>query len=255
MNINLSGKVAIVTGGVQGMGLKCAEELAASGAKVAVVDRQSEAKIAQAVKGIQKKGTAKGYQLDVTRISEIASTVKRIRKEMGEIDILVCCAGIALNPPQPAQDITEAQWDAIQAVNVKGLFFCNQAVAIQSMIPRKSGAIVNIASQVGLVGCKMCIPYNTSKAAVVQITRAEALEWADYNIRVNAVAPQWVRTPLSDSLFEGKPEWEAEEIAKVPLHRIATVDEIAPAICFLASGLASMITGITLPVDGGWTAQ
>ena len=141
------------------------------------------------------------------------------------------------------------------AVNVRGMFFCIQAVAIQSMIPRKTGAIVNIASQVGIVGCPMCIPYCTSKAAVVQITRAAAIEWAAYNIRVNAVAPAWTVTDMTTTFFTNAPELKPHEIAKIPLHRIGTVDEVAPAVCFLASDAASMITGTVLPIDGGWTAQ
>ena len=255
MNVNLDNKVAMVTGGTRGIGLACAELLAASGAKVAVVGRQPD-NIAKATEILRKKGDTKGYQLDVAKISAIAPTVERIRQDMGEIDILVCSAGTDIGAPWPAVNHTEADWDKILSVNTKGLFFCNQAVATQSMIPRKTGAIVNIASQTGIVGCPMCIAYSVSKAGVVQITRSEAIEWAAYNIRVNAVAPAWVLTDMSRPFWDGsKPEFEAPELAKTPLHRVAKVDEIAPAVVFLASDSASMVTGAIWSVDGGWTAQ
>jgi NAD(P)-dependent dehydrogenase (short-subunit alcohol dehydrogenase family) len=122
------------------------------------------------------------------------------------------------------------------------------------MIPRKSGVIVNMASAVGLVGAQMCIAYNTSKAAVVQMTRSLAVDWAKYNIRVNAVGPTWVYTALSAPLFDKIPGFKEHELAKIPLGRMATVEDIAHSVVFLASDQASMITGVTLPVDGGWTA-
>jgi len=254
MKIELNKKVAMVTGGTRGIGFACAELLAASGARVVVVGRQPK-NIEKATTLIRKKGEAKGYQLDVTNFSTIGPTVERIRKEMGEIDILVCSAGVDLTKPTPAKDITEAEWDHILTANAKGLFFTNQTVAVQSMIPRKTGAIVNVSSQVGLVGAPMCIAYCTSKAAVAQITRAEALEWAAFNIRVNAIAPGWTFTDMSNTLFNKNPGMMEHELTKIPLNRIATIEEIAPAAVFLASDFASMITGTIFPIDGGWTCQ
>jgi len=254
MNISFDGKVAIVTGAARGIGLACAELLAASGAKVALVDINSE-NLAEATKKVQDKGVARGYQLDVTNIPAIAPTVSRIRQELGEVDILVCSAGIVA--PRPAEDIPEAEWDAILDTNIKGLFFCNQAVAIQSMIPRKTGAVVNIASMFGLVAAPpplMTAHYCVSKAGVISLTRQGAIEWAQYNIRVNAVAPTFTLTPLSKEHLED-PEFKPAALNRIPLHRFATVDDIAAAVCFLASDAAKMITGVTLPVDGGWTAQ
>ncbi len=254
MGINLDDRVAVVTGGASGIGLECARELAASGARVAIVDRQPEDAITEAVASLPGSGN-KGYQLDVTDVPGIETTVAKIRGEIGEIDILVCSAGIDLGEPRRAETVTRDEWDRVFAVNARGMFFCMQAAAVQSMIPRKKGAIVNIASQVGLVGAPMCIPYCSSKATVVQMTRAAALEWAAHNIRVNAVAPVWTDTNMSRTVFAKVPELKPFEIAKIPLGRIAEVKDIAPAVCFLASDLASMITGTTLAVDGGWTAQ
>jgi len=251
MDIRLDNKVAVITGAANGIGFACTEQLAVSGAKVALVDIQAD-DLAKATKSIQEKGTAKGYQLDVTDIPAIASTVTRIREEMGEIDILVCSAGI--NIPKLAHEFTEAEWDAILDVNTKGMFFCNQAVAIQSMIPRQNGVIINIASQMGLVGGWKRAVYCASKGGVVQLTRAEAIDWAPYNIRINAVAPTFVRTKLSEAFFKD-PVFEAYIFDNIPLHRLATGNDVAAAVCFLASDAANMITGTILPVDGGWTAQ
>ena len=252
MNISFDNKVAIVTGAASGIGLACAELLAASGSKVALVDCRPD-HLAEATKKLQEKGIAQGYQLDVTDISAIAPTVSQIRQDLGEVDILVCSAGT--NIRKLAEEVTEADWDTVLSINTKGLFFCNQAVAIQSMIPRKSGAIVNIASVYGLVGGpKRATAYCVSKGGVVQLTRAEAIDWAPYNIRINAIAPTYVLTNLTRSLLSD-PEFKAWVLDNIPLHRLATVHDVAAAACFLASDVAKMITGVILPVDGGWTAR
>jgi 2-deoxy-D-gluconate 3-dehydrogenase len=251
MDIRLDSKVAMVTGAASGIGLACAEELAVSGAKVALVDYNSKT-LSRATQQAQQKGIAKGYQLDVTDIPQIAPTVSRIRQELGEIDILVCSAGT--NIRQPAQEVTEENWDFIYSINTKGLFFCNQIVAIQSMIPRKSGSIINIASIMGVVGAPKRVVYCASKGAVVQLTKACAVDWAPYNIRINAVAPTFVLTSLTRGLLKD-PEAEKYVMDNTPFRRLATVSDIAAAVCFLASDSATMITGTILPVDGGWTAQ
>jgi 2-deoxy-D-gluconate 3-dehydrogenase len=251
MDIRLDDKVAVVTGAASGIGLACAEMLADSGAKLALVDYNPET-LAEAARKVQIKGTAKGYQLDITDIPKIAPTISRIRQELGKIDVLVCSAGI--NIREPAHEVTEQNWEAVNNVNAKGLFFCNQAVAIQSMIPRKTGAIINIASVMGLVGGPNRAAYCASKGAVVQLTRAEAVDWAPYNIRINAVAPTWVLTNLTKELLKD-PASRDYIIENTPFHRLATVNDVAAAVCFLASDEANMITGTVLPVDGGWTAQ
>jgi len=251
MDIRLDDKVAMVTGAASGIGLACAEELAASGAKVALVDKNPET-LPGATRKVQARGVAKGYRQDVTVIPALAPLVSQIRQELGEIDILVCSAGI--NIPQLAHEVTEESWHAINDVNAKGLFFCNQAVAVQSMIPRKRGSIINIASQMGLVGGIKRAAYCASKGAVVQLTKACAVDWAPYNIRINAVAPTFVATPLSKVMLED-PEFNKYVMDNILYHRLATLDDIAAAVCFLASDKTDMITGTVLPVDGGWTAK
>jgi 2-deoxy-D-gluconate 3-dehydrogenase len=251
MNFHLNNKVAIVTGASSGIGLACAELLAASGAKVAVIARNLE-RLKEATRIVQKKGISKEYQLDVSDIAAINPTVSKIREELGEIDILVCSAGISIY--KLAHEFTEADWDSILSINTKGLFFCNQAVAVQSMIPRKVGAIVNIASQMGLVGGQKRAIYCASKGGVIQLTRAEAIDWAPYNIRVNAVAPTFVSTAMTEKTLS-EPEIRAWVMNNILFDRLVTADEVAAAVCFLVSDEAAMITGTTLPIDGGWTAK
>jgi len=254
MEINLSNKVAIVTGAAMGIGLRCAQALAASGAKVALVDLQPDEVIAEAVASLKGNGH-KGYQANAADVPVINATVERIRKEMGEIDILVNNAGVDLGYPVHAEDVKEDEWDKLHTVNARGLFFFSQAVARQSMIPRKTGCIVNMASAVGLVGAPLCIPYNTSKAVVVQVTRSTAIECGAYNVRVNAVAPTWVEsTRISNPLMD-LPGFKEHELGKIPLNRFATFDDVANAVCFLASDACTIMTGSILPVDGGWTTQ
>jgi len=251
LNITFDNKVAVVTGAAGDIGLACAQLLADSGARVALIDCQPD-RLAEATKKVQEKGMARGYQLDVTDTPAIAPTISRIRQDLGEVDILVCVAGI--NIPKLAQEVTEADWDTTLSVNTKGLFFCNQVVAVQSMIPRKTGAIVNIASIFGLVGGPKRASYCASKGGVVQLTRQEAIEWAPYNIRVNAVAPTFTLTEMTKSYLNA-PEFKAYVLDNTPLHCLATVDDIAAATCFLASDAAKVITGVVLPVDAGWTAR
>jgi 2-deoxy-D-gluconate 3-dehydrogenase len=251
MNFDFRGKLAVVVGGTKGIGLRCAEMLALGKAKVAVISRDPK-NIKSALEKIKKDGEAFGYEMDINNISAIPDMVKRIRQDMGEIDILICSAGV--NFGKSAIDVSEPDWDRLFQFNLKGTYFFNTAVAAQSMIPRKTGAIVNIASAAGLMGVRFQSVYGTSKAAVIHFTKVLALEWADHNVRVNAIAPTWVKTDLIASLLNNK-ELTARFTNSVPLHRICSVDDVAPAVCFLASDAAAMITGITLPIDGGLSSM
>jgi NAD(P)-dependent dehydrogenase (short-subunit alcohol dehydrogenase family) len=254
VDIRFDNKVAVVTGGTKGIGLACAKLMEASGAKVAVISRQAQ-HVAEAEKALKKYGTVKGYTLNIADVSKIAPTFERIRKDLGEVDYLINCAGVQYDEPRPAVTFTAEEWDWIFNINVRGAFFCSTAVAKQSMIPRKSGAIVNISSDIGIVGCPMCIPYATTKAAIAHLSRTTAIEWAEFNIRVNSVAPTWTKTDILDAVWGSDPAFAKMELAKIPLGRAAEPEDVANAVSFLLSDKASMITGVVLPVDGGWTAQ
>lgn len=247
----LKGKVAVVTGGASGIGLASAELLAAAGAAVAVIDRDAEA-ARQALAKIGGNGIALGT--DVALESEIEEAATDTLRALGRIDILVNSAGTAIR--RPAVEVTVEDWDKVMAVNMTGTFLFSRAVA-RSMIEKgEGGSIVQIASIMGLSGGGLYpnISYQTSKGAVVNMTRALAVEWAPHQIRVNAVAPTYVKTPFIAGLM-AQPDLVKRIEAMTPLARLAEPAEIASAVLFLASPGAAMVTGHTLFVDGGFLAQ
>jgi 2-deoxy-D-gluconate 3-dehydrogenase len=251
----LDGKVAAVTGGGSGIGRATCLALARAGATVAVVDRD-EAAAAETVIAAKEEGVSRAadYLADVSDETEIEALFAAIVKEEGRIDILVNNAGTALRAP--AVELQLADWDKVVAVNMTGVFLCSRAAARHMIAAGKGGAIVNTASIMGLSGGGLYpnISYQTTKGALVNMTRALAVEWAPHAIRVNAVAPTYVRTKFIQPLLD-QPELIARIEAMTPLRRLAEPEEVADAIRFLASPAASMITGHTLPVDGGFLAQ
>ena len=256
MEIRFNGKTAIVTGAARGIGLACAEIMAESGAKVALIDILGDL-LAQSAKRLRdNRADAKGYQLDLNKVPDIISTVSQIRQDMGEIDVLIQAAG--LMPSRKAQDIREEEWDDVFNVNTKGLFFMMRTVAVQSMIPRKTGSIVNFASIAGLVGMRppLCAAhYSGSKGAVIQITKQAAVEWGEHNIRVNAVAPGGVKTEMAIKLSGGADKMDQVAANIVPLKRFSEPVDIAKGVCFLASDAADTITGHVLVIDSGGYAS
>ena len=249
---SLSGKVALVTGGGKGIGRGVALGMARSGARVHVLDRDLEAAEETAGLIVKEGMAAKAHRVDVGDEAEITAVMAAIASE-GAIDILVNNAGLAIR--KPSVDLSIADWDAVLKVNLTGVFLCARAAA-RHMIPNKTGAIVNLASIMGLSGGGLYpnISYQATKGAVVNLTRALAVEWAPFGVRVNAVAPTWVRTdfikPLTDS-----PDLLARMNAMTPLGRIAEIDEFVGGIVYLASPAAAMVTGHTLAIDGGFLAQ
>ena len=240
----------MVTGAGSGIGKISAIKLAEIGADLVLLGR-NEKKLAETSLEITKSvRKCEWYSVDLTKTKEISNSIQKIRKECGEIDILVNSAGV--NIPQKAEDVTIEAWNTIMDTNVKGLFFCCQAVGRQSMIPRKQGVIVNISSQAGKVALPLRAAYCSSKGAVDQLTRALAFEWAKYSVRVNAVAPTFVETPFTKEMLADQ-EFKNFIMNKIPLKRLATPLEVANAVCFLATNQSSMITGAIVPVDGGWT--
>ena len=248
---SLAGKVAVVTGGGKGIGRGVALGMARSGANVHVLDRDINA-AQETVNLILKDGmAAKAHRVDVGDEAEINAAMASIAAE-GTIDVLVNNAGLAIR--KPSVDLSVADWDAVLKVNLTGVFLCARAAA-RHMIPHKSGAIVNLASIMGLSGGGLYpnISYQATKGAVVNLTRALAVEWAPFGVRVNAVAPTWVRTDFIKPLTDN-PDLLARMNAMTPLGRIAEIDEVVGGIVYLASPAAAMVTGHTLAIDGGFLA-
>jgi 2-deoxy-D-gluconate 3-dehydrogenase len=255
MERSLLGQIALVTGAGSGIGQACAVALAAEGAYVFITelpDRQDRAE-ATVTQIRAAGGQSDALVLDVRNLDQIVECVGEVVARAGRLDILVNNAGI--NIRRMAFDVTEADWDAVLDVNLKGVFFMAQAAGrvMRDQTP-SGGRIINMASIMGLTGYYQRAAYCASKAGVVNLTRVLAIEWAPYQIRVNAVCPTFVDTPLTRPLFEREPEMLQDILARTPLNRLATPEEVAAAVVFLAGPGATMITGHALAVDGGWTA-
>jgi len=250
---NLKGKVAVVTGARRGMGRTHALALAKAGAKVAVADISLE-ECQRVVEEIAKQGgEAMAIKCDVSKKKEVDEMVKKIVKEFGKIDILVNNAGIAQFVP--FLEMTEEEWDRTLDINLKGYFLCAQA-CVKEMVKQKSGVIVNIASvamgQQG-VGMSNIVHYCASKGGIAGMTEALAVELAPYNIRVNAISPGMIETPMISSIKQDSKTVEAM-LAKVPMRRVGKPEEVSNLVLFLASEVSSYMTGSTVIIDGGWLA-
>ena len=239
--ITLTGKIALVTGGARGIGRSIAETLVACGAKVAIADLD----LAQAEKTAEEIGEARGFACDVSDPAAVTMLIQTVEDAFGGLDILVNNAGITRDNLMAR--MKDEDWDAVMNVNLRSAFVAIRA-AQRGMGKRRSGRIINIASVVGIMGNKGQANYSASKAGLIGLTKTAAKELASRNILVNAIAPGFIQTAMTDKLPE---EAKAALSAQIPLARLGEPKDIANAVAFLASDMASYITGQVLVVDGG----
>ena len=251
-SFDLSGQVALVTGAARGLGRAIALALAHAGADVALGlrDVATAGDVAAEVEALGRRGLR--LQMDVTRLDQVTSAVEATAKHFGRLDILVNNAG--LGPENPAEAVNEADFDLTLAVNLKGTFFASQAAA-RVMIPQRHGRIVNLSSQAGFVALPGESVYCMTKAAIAHLTKCLAVEWGRHDITVNAVAPTFIATPGTEPAL-ADPQIRADVLERIAgLHRIGRPADVTGAVVFLASPAASLITGHTILIDGGWTAR
>ncbi len=244
---SLEGKVAIITGGGQSLGLEISRALHAAGAEVVIAEINDETgpDAAEELGGTFVK-------TDVTDPQSARELVRAVLDAHGRIDILVNNAGVVHNIP--SEEVPDEEWRKVMSVNLDGVFWCCREVG-KAMLERGSGAIVNIASMSGIVSNhpQPQAAYNASKAGVITLTKSLAGEWASRGVRVNCVSPGYIRTPLTE-LGMSKSEWAEVWLSSTPMGRLAEPHEIAPAVLYLASDAASYATGANLVVDGGYTS-
>lgn len=247
---DLKGKVALITGASKGLGLGLAKIFAREGAKVAVASRDI-AQLESLAKEIRDEGgVCESFTLDLRDVSSIYACVEEVESRMGSIDVLVNNAG--MGNPIPAEKITEQDWDWMMDLNLKGTFFCCQAVGIR-MLKRGRGRIINISSQASVVAIPEESVYCASKGGVNMLTKTLAVEWSGRGVTVNAIGPTFIRTPGTAERLDD-PVFLSGVLAKIPRGRVATIEDVASAVLYLGSDGADMVTGTLLLVDGGWTA-
>ena len=251
---DLSGRVALVTGAGSGLGQGIAEGYAQLGAAVSVVDINPEA-AESVVDGINAAGgKAIAVQCDVTRPDQVQAAVAQTLEEFGKIEILVANAGIG--DRALAEEMTFEQWDRVMGINLTGVWLFDQEVGKHMIERGEGGRIINMASIGGIVGVATGnANYCASKGGIIAMTRCLAIEWAKYNILVNAIAPSHIRTPLIAKLMQDKPEVKTYFLNNIPLNRLGEIVDVVGPAAFLASDAAAFVTGHVLVADGGHTAK
>jgi len=249
MNISFENNVVVITGAAGGLGAAMARLFAESGAKVAVCDLRGAEKIAEEI--AEKGGVAKGYNFDITDMEAVDIAMEQIHGELGTIKVLVNNAGINVGPDERkhVDNFSDKWWNAIIDVDLNGTYHCTKK-AIPYMT--EGGSIVNIASIVGMLGLRNQCAFNAAKAAVINFTRAIALELAPQGIRANVICPGSIGIAVTNTLWQQNSAMQGL-LSHIPMGRQGAPEEIANVTAFLASDLASYMTGAVIPVDGGWT--
>ncbi|MBO4220247.1 MAG: SDR family oxidoreductase [Clostridia bacterium] len=250
MDIRFDGKVVVITGAAGGIGRALSSGFAADGARVAVCDIRGAAEAAEEMSSAG--GELRGYSLDVTDMKSAGDTMEKIASDFGGIDVLINNAGINVGPDkrQFTDEFDDEWWDRIINVDLNGVYICTKA-AVPYMKGREGSNIINISSVVGMVPFRRQCAFNAAKAGVINFSKAMALEFADYGIRVNVIAPGSVCIPVTQTLWKENKALEGL-LSHIPQHRQGSTEDISGAARFLASGFASYITGTVLNVDGGW---
>jgi NAD(P)-dependent dehydrogenase (short-subunit alcohol dehydrogenase family) len=251
---DLSGKVAVVTGGAGGLGRAIAEGLAEQGAEVVVADLDLARAEAVAAGIRDGTGSARAVRVDVTRHEDVEACFAAVAGTSGRVDVLVAGAGIGLR--RPATELTASDWQRVIDVNLSGCWYCDQAAGRMMIAAGSGGSIVNIGSVVGQVGIDTGnANYAASKGGMIGLSKCLAVEWAPFGVRVNVVAPTHFHTPLVAQAIARDPTVEQRFLANIPLGRLGEPRDVVGAVVFLASDDASMVTGHVLNVDGGHTAR
>ena len=250
---NLQGKVAIITGGATGIGRGIAEGLADAGADIVIAARRLE-RCEQACQSIAARTGVKTWPVrcDITDPLEINELVSKVMVQFGQIDILVNNSGVG-GSEKPILKMDEKDWDFVIDINLKGMFMMSKAVAAKMVAGAHGGKIINVASIGGLIGWPNMSAYCASKGGCLQVTKVMALEWARYNIQVNAILPGYFETPMNTDFFSSE---VGQKVIKsnIPVRRIAQIDEIRGVAILLASGASGFMTGSAVVIDGGQTA-
>jgi NAD(P)-dependent dehydrogenase (short-subunit alcohol dehydrogenase family) len=251
-SFSLAGRKALITGAGRGIGREIALGLAAAGAAVAVSGRDEKNLRAVAAAIADAGGVAVTIVQDVAKVEDCRGGIQRAVAALGGLDILVNNAGV--EEVRPSLEVDEALWNRILDTNLKGAFFCAQAAAQAMKDGGRGGAIVNLCSLTSFVGIPTAVPYGSSKSGLLGMTRALAAEWAPLDIRVNALAPGYFRTDLTD-VFYRDTSWQEAMLGKIPAGRFGRLDDLVGAAVFLASDAAAYITGQCLGIDGGTLAS